>query len=274
MQRLTCLGIGGVARSFEEAFAHTVRIRRLDVKSISRVPDSVEEMDVGFTFPRREALPTRIKRLHMAMSEKDVAQLDSFKSLPDLEEIEFYDSPGSVPMFNGLRALRKLQVLRLNDRHAVLTDAMMRGLGQMTQLRVLVIGDHNTTYVTDAGMAELGRLRELRELGLSSMGPVDAKRYEVLGHLSNLLRLTLVVGFEDENSLNTVLSYVASMRGLESLSLAARSLNDTQLSELAALKNLRCLDISGCAGYSDRGLATLMQSLPKLTTVHFAISPK
>jgi hypothetical protein len=109
-----------------------------------------------------------------------IAKCSVLKTLPIYNATQISDRG-----LEHLQALRELEYLNLGgdgSKSSRITDAGLKTIGRMTQLRRLVLDDLS---LTDAGLDEIGKLTNLRLLVLGRLSITDAG----LKHLTNLAQL-------------------------------------------------------------------------------------
>lgn len=189
---------------------------------------------------------------------------------------------------SGIRALRDLPSLTRLELHEAtrITDAGVAQLPRLASLTELRMTD---SYVTDAGLWDIARAREIHTLRLENCNVLDGSG---LGHLAELPRLRNLglsrsrhIGDEGLRALKRIqrlrtlelrncsisdagLVHVGELRHLESLTLGA-SLRITSggLRSLGRLERLADLDLAWCQKVGDLGLMHL-KSLENLTSLN------
>jgi hypothetical protein len=113
------------------------------------------------------------------------------------------------------------------------------------------------TKVTDAGLAHLAALQELRQLDLSETNVTDAG----LTHLANLRQLRwLLLG--KTHVTDAGLAHLANLRELQTLDLYGTDVRGPGLTSLAGLRELRDVDVGGTyAGNSSHEWEGLLERL-------------
>jgi len=271
LPQLERLAIFGVASPEEPGFRLLTNIVALSLGTSCGVPDSILDFDMPNYFRKGTPLPKHLQRVTIEVGEEDAKELEDFSSLPDLREFVLADGAVNATL-NELVALRSLQTLAIYGNCSPVDDATLRAIARHPQLHSFTIWEHMGPGFTDIGMAELAHLPELRQLSLANLAQVTESGFAILGHLKYLRDLSL--DLHSANSSDPALSCMASLDKLETLALHFNTLSDAQLLKLASLKNLRSLDITGCSGYTDQGLAALMQKLPQLNSVKITLAPQ
>ena len=154
----------------------------------------------------------------------------------------------------GLRELRlsMMQPLRV-------TDAALRSLAGLTQLRVFEAG---ATPFTDAGIAHLAPLANMEELWLDFNDRLGDASMIAIAKMTKLriLRFHGARGITD-----TGIAAIAGLRSLEDLQLGYAGLTNAGMTTIGEFANLRTLDLQHTQ-ISDTGLANL-KGLKKLTWI-------
>jgi internalin A len=147
-------------------------------------------------------------------------------------------------------------VTGVNLRGSWVTDMDLRLLAEYADLTTL---DLSLTRVTDQGMAELKKLRNVTDLNLyyaeyvTDQGVAAIKDWKKLKHLN----------LHGTKSSDTALEHIAGITSLESLDVGSTLMTDVGLERLAPLTNLKALTMGGNE-LGDAGLQALRQ-LPTLT---------
>jgi len=190
--------------------------------------------------------------------------------LPALRELEVAFDQAKHDEIGDITGLEKLQSLTLTSQCRAFDDDDITRLAEMRQLAALTIEAGSST--TAIGMKALGGMVNLRRLVL--------KRFLMTtSGLANIWKLTKleVLGLDVpqgtlDASQEKAMAGIASLSELKELSLTG-TMTDAALKNLAALKKLRRLDLSGSQGFTDAGLAELVKALPELKTLVWSCSP-
>ena len=148
------------------------------------------------------------------------------------------------------------RVTGVNLRGSWVTDTDLRRLAEYPDLSTL---DLSLTRVTDQGMAELRKLRNVTDLNLyfaeyiTDQGVAAIKDWKKLKHLN----------LHGTKSSDTALEHIAGIASLESLDVGSTLMTDVGLERLTTLTNLKELTMGGNE-LGDAGLQALRQ-LPGLT---------
>jgi Leucine-rich repeat (LRR) protein len=192
--------------------------------------------------------------------------LDWLGSLPELRELTLDRAIEKDLM--TLPDLPSLRTLELTGQHGVISNESLKvivsRLPHLESLRTMT-----GWFVTDTGMEPLRKMTSLRRLELEYTFGLSEKGLASIGELEDLR--VLHVGLPDESRqgpVADVVARIASLKELEELWLGG-NLSDESLGHLASLKKLRSLDLTGCEGFTDEALASLMDELPRLTTLTY-----
>jgi hypothetical protein len=165
-----------------------------------------------------------------------------------------------------ISGLEKLQVLNLSDRKRSLR------YGSLAYPEKITNDDRPfaDSVVTDAGLAQIGRLTNLTALNLGSRNSLDsphkmfAIRGEGLAHLSGLTKLTHLV--IDSAVLNGEgLRQIGALTNLRTLHIRSGAFNESDLKHLTGLTNLETISFTD-APIGILGLSPLKQ-LPNLYSI-------
>lgn len=208
----------------------------------SRVNDAALAHIAGFTTLKRLSI-TSIPIA--STSEITDAGLAHLGRLVDLEELTL--QAGNRVTDTGLQPLNRLSKLRLlNLSYGQPGDAGFAVLGQLTSLEDLVVSaPDNQSRISDAGLARLIGLKNLRRLILPQLPAVSDDGLQSIGKLA----------------------------ALEDLTLNGSQITDAGLSNLAHLTHLKSLSLSQTPGITGSGLVHLQGAtgLEKLTLAETAV---
>jgi Leucine-rich repeat (LRR) protein len=250
-----------------------------------RFPPRLEHLDVNLDEPppggklnMGQPLPKSLKSIYLFLSadwmgdDRPPADLGWLAALPELREVTLWGAVGKeIRAVAGLERLSALTVTGICT-GGFFGDEQMERLTALKQLTSLVI-DRNLVSVTDAGMAELGEFPRLRRLELTYLPDITAAGLAPIWKMSGLEVLSLwLPGATPDGSVEKALAGISALTSLQELTLQGK-VTDKTLSNLAQLKKLRRLDLSGCQGYTDEGLAALVKSLPELKEVRWSYRP-
>jgi hypothetical protein len=165
------------------------------------------------------------------------------------------------------------------------TDLDMAQLGNLSQIDTLVV---DLTDVSDAGLAQLERLRNLRWLTISTHPPCSTdellRRLKVLPHLrglnldrsdvtdaglrhlKGLIHLELL-GLEGTGLTDDDIIYLNGLTSLRHLYLDGTRISDKGLVDLEHLVNLKSLRLKGTS-VSGSGVRSLQKALPHVRVSH------
>jgi Leucine-rich repeat (LRR) protein len=136
------------------------------------------------------------------------------------------------------------------------TDTDLRKLAEYPELTML---DLSLTRITDEGMAELKKLRNITDLNLYYAEYVTDQGVAAIKDWKKLKRLNL----HGTKSSDTALEHIAGITSLESIDVGSTLMTDVGLERLNTLTNLKELTMGGNE-LGDAGLQALRQ-LPTLT---------
>jgi RNA polymerase sigma factor (sigma-70 family) len=177
------------------------------------------------------------------------ATVNEIRELKGVERLRARPDDGKV-VVEGLGGLANLRELELGQ----VEDAGLQEIGKLKNLRVLKL---NAWRVSAEGLKELKGLKELRRLELNDLRNVGAG-LTVLVELENLEQLSLKGGIDD-----AVLKHVAKIKHLRVLHLTNNQVTDEGLTELTCLPNLRQVFLRNTRG-TDTGIADLKKAVPGL----------
>ena len=143
---------------------------------------SLSGEEAGDAELRHAAKIKTLTRVNLAGSHVTAEGIASLKSLQSLEELDISETPyadGALAVVAQFPALRTLHVRRCDW----LDDADLSGLAGAKSLEQLVVLD---SPITDRGLSELGNLRRLTHLWLSSCEQITD---DGIAHLDGLSRL-------------------------------------------------------------------------------------
>jgi len=244
-----------------------------------RLPDGLQRLEMPDTVAERLDLGKISKKLEcvgLYISLEDPTWLtrkgvEWLGSLPNLKElILVMPKDDEIRSIAGLTALRGLA---LTGECGFVSDEGMKALTGLQQLESLKIDSGSPSKMTDVGMGVLRSLTNLRRLDILYAPNITSKGLSGIWELKQLRVLGLhLEGKAFKGHVDDVLAHVADLSELEELTIEA-TLTDEGLKMLAGLKKLRRLDLTGCTGYTDDGLASLMKALPALEVVKISYRP-
>lgn len=176
--------------------------------------------------------------------------------ITSLGRLTSLDLTGSNISDIDLEQLQKMTLIQLHLAETAITDAGMQQIARMKQLMLLNI---ENTNVGDAGIEHIAEMPTLGDMRLrgTRITNVGIRR---LQSLKKLWRLSLG-GSEIKDE--TVIQ-LANLRFVSSLSLHDASISDAGLKPLAAMRKLKQLTLAG-TNVTEKGVAELKRSLPNLT---------
>jgi hypothetical protein len=170
-----------------------------------------------------------------------------------------FDNKNVLPCDDLLARISRLpgpKMLLLMETQA--TDEGLRHVGKMSGLEELFIW--NASSVTDAGVAHLARLKNLKNVHINHSNLTDASLV-LLSSLPSIETLSLQENhFTDEGLVR--LTGKERLKGLY-IGLGAPRITDAGLPHLRDFKNLEILDVQN-SQVTARGLEELIKGLPKL----------
>ena len=132
------------------------------------------------------------------------------RSMPELRELDLYDSD--------------------------VTDASLASIGRLSKLTTVRLSGPK---VTDAGVAHLSNLRDLEVLQLGQVTVTD----EGLKHIQHLKKLR-ILNFDSDRITDAGLAHIAGLTNLEHLLINSSAITDAGLAHIAGLTKLQSLDLS------------------------------
>lgn len=240
------------------------KLKKLEVLLFQMVNLKFDELDVL-------ADPKRIRSLElMAGTDGDLVHLKGFENLESLALNAVYHNQFSLFGDGAIEALRPLKKLRRLDlKHAKVTDAGMRSLGEFTELRELNLAD---TKVTDRGIRDLAKLSNLERLDLSRtfstgselaafrnlerLDHADAPLGEAGGKVLDTLRKLTHLNLARTPLTATAFRSIAGLPSLVTLDLTKTPVADAVLKEMKSLPTLRRLVLDSTL-VTDEGVETL-----------------
>ncbi len=197
------------------------------------------------------------------VGERKASDLTWLKTLPNLAELELLDPlPEDFESILALTHLRRL-ALTSNGRGVSVTEKQIENLDKLGQLESLTL---LLECRTGAALGAIAEIKGLRELKIGAARPGITKLWALSGLEKLSLWLPEAVG---GTAVDDPLLGIGALSELKEMTLRG-TVTDGGLKNLAGLKKLTLLDLSGCDGFSDVGLAELVKSLPELKTVFWA----
>ena len=177
-----------------------------------------------------------LERLTLSCKNVTIAGLSHLNELPDIVDLKVrnikYDNSGLD--ISGLSKLQKLRLTLSHKGNGFVRDEDMACLKKLKHLRRLVFGDISSSVITDAGIAYLKDLPDMRFLFCGSPYLTDKS-----------------------------LCYLANMKTLESLTIAG-NFTDDGLCYLEHLTALHHLKIYSANNFNPAALEKLKEKLPNL----------
>jgi hypothetical protein len=185
--------------------------------------------------------------------------------LTNLRALDFNSARFTVAGLPSLGRLTRLETLSFS--YATGMDAALESLKPLTQLSHL--GCHSCSGITDAGLAHLCGLKNLKYLRLHSgdrpdSGQKDGRRVTDAG-LRYLRGMTRLVSLDltSQRITDAGLEHLQGLAQLEELRLAGSGITDAGLKHVQGLKHLKILDLSETV-VTAAARAALKAKLPKL----------
>jgi internalin A len=222
--------------------------------------------DAGFKYVRGM---TELKHVAMPIrgSKLTAASLESLKGLTGLRGIYFTNNPpltdSDLVHLKGLTGLQTLQI-PTSPRSAI-TDAGLANLRNMVDMRELIM---NGVKLTSDGLTSLRGMTRLTDLWIAG------SRVEDLAPIGNLTGMHVLL-ISNSPITDAGLAPVAGFTALERLALASTPISDSGLKHLQGLTNLADLDLYKTR-VTDAGLPDLtgLTSLQNLTLASTGVTDK
>ncbi|MDZ4286832.1 MAG: protein kinase, partial [Prosthecobacter sp.] len=187
--------------------------------------------------------------------------LEKLASLPLLKTATFNltgFTDAGVKSMAGAKGLEKLGLEATK-----ITDEGLRGLGSFPLLGNLSLKNCQSLYGTT--IASWEDKSAVKQLNLSFCPRLKA---EALADIAGLTQLTELSVEFDNAVTDETLKALAPLTKLNRLNVALTPVTGTGLAALRACTNLTFLNVGGTTPISAAGLATIVESLPQLTTMH------
>jgi len=234
-----------------------------------RFPDGVRKITAPLALAERldvASAPKRLRALQIVLlRQDDRVSMSGLAGLSGLQEVTIKDYSNKDNAVAEITRLKQVRSLTIAGGCARIQNRSVRAIGNMRQLKSLRIG--NASLVTVAGIRSLMGLRNLRALCLHEVAREAARGLGRIGQLESLRRFELGSRPGQQVAVSELLADVKSLRQVIDLTLIGMLVTDGWLEELVVLRGLEKIDISQCTGYTNRGIETLMRSLPKLKVV-------
>ena len=261
----------------------------LDLFSTATTDDHLKDLK------RFESL-TRLSLIDTRVTDKGMANLTGF---PRLTGVDVFSTAVTAAGMRELRPLKELREFRVADNGLhELGDAELRAAGQFPKLQSLSVSGREMTdagvkeiaglsslrvlrlrgsnkppgadgihryqppALTDAALRNIGTLKELRVLGLSTSGASDAGFKELAG-LKQLTRLDLNYTLLTDAGLKEL----GGLTNLTHLSLAETKVTDAGLAVIKGFKSLTSLQLP--RGVTDAGLKEIREALPECKVTRY-----
>lgn len=182
------------------------------------------------------------------------AGLRHLSALPNLRTVCVRGLKGNGAGFRYLRALEHLGI-----DEGFLGDADLREL--VTNNKGLTVLELTSTKITNGGLAEIGRLSELRALSVAGSEIDDSG-------LENLREMKLyVLDVGNTNVTDEGMRSIVRLESLRELNLRKTSVSDVGLAKLATLKSIVIIDIRE-TNVTKNGVEDLRKKLPDARIIH------
>jgi hypothetical protein len=193
---------------------------------------------------------------------EEIADFEWFQKLPCLRELALEWPRGKeIRLLTGIQGLRKLVLTK----GGWLVNDDMVALWKCNQLEELVI-EQCGQDVGDDGMRRISAMNNLRRLELGWAGAATPAMLAGLWRLGKLQTLGVTL---PENTKRDDMQGIGNLHRLHELRLYG-IVSDEILAEIKQLKGLQKLYL-GCEGYSDAGLARLVDELPELRMLQWSV---
>ena len=194
----------------------------------------------GYRYGQRKSLVRRIQK-----AGGDVTFQDRW-FLPRVEEAYLAGQDNADPLVQELWRFRSLKMLRIQS--SFVSDESLRVLAGMKDLQEL---DLNWTSVSDAGIAHLTKLPNLKSIMFIKLNPPFNKAYchpsqltdKTIEHLAKIPSLEKIIFWGSELG-DADFAKLKSCENLKELWLIDSGLNNQTISGLRELKSLKYLDLS------------------------------
>jgi internalin A len=202
---------------------------------------------------------TELRDLNLGFTGITGSGLEKLKGLDKLEKLDLESVPNlTADDIDHLKALPCLHTLSIED--VTLTDAGLARVAEIKQLKELCLG---RTKTTDAGLALLEPLHQLEELDIWSTEITDAGVVH-LKVLTSLKGLDLSYNrITDEG-----LRHLQELPQLETLSLMRTKVTDIGLAHLNTLTHLKSLSLDQTL-VTEESVRKLRQTLPNCKISYF-----
>ncbi|MDX1564453.1 MAG: hypothetical protein R3236_03555 [Phycisphaeraceae bacterium] len=157
---------------------------------------------------------------------------------------------------DGVRTNDERRVVQLRLFNMDITDTDMKAIGDMDQVKVLLL---NGTKISDRGMLHLVNLERLEELDVSSTKVTGRGMLPLRGH-KNLKRLSMAFN----NVQDAGAAVLARLPALEYLKLSETKVGDRGVIALRHLKHLKTLELYN-APVTEKTLEQFERARPELT---------
>ncbi|MBX9695053.1 MAG: protein kinase [Cyanobacteria bacterium] len=193
-----------------------------------------------------------LQRLRLSGTKVSGAGLSNLKQLPKLKALSI-TSLSITP--EGYDALSTLSLNELHASRSPLSDKDLAKISTISSLKELMI---YSTKITDDGLKEIGSLKALERLDLSSNSQLTSQALVNLQPLRNLQELNLRYDHIDNEGLHALLD----LPNLAKLYLDGTDIDDQGLIALAKIPGLKEVTINGCTRVTTQGISELRKNCP------------
>lgn len=177
------------------------------------------------------------------ITDAGIAYLTRMRSL---KKLDIGSSQVSDKGLGYLKQIKTLEHLELPQDQYNISDAGLAHLGELSNLKVLQVSrlhyggrDRNKIYYTDAGLAQLAKLKALEELHIGSIGITDAG----MDHVAKLTNLKMLHMFGCDNVTDKGVAKLTTLKSLKDLDISHSKLTFAGLASLNSMTSLIRLDV-------------------------------
>jgi len=249
-EKLEYLHIGGT--DFTDAgMVHLSKLKKLKVLHFTTAPRVTDKGLAELkSLKQLERLSLRSKKVTIS----GLSHLNAFKNLTDLEVGRFEQDNSGLDI-SGLIKLERLNFELFRKGSDSVRDEDLACLVKLKNLRRLVIGGVKSSTVTDAGIAHLKDLPNMRELFCGSPYLTD-KSLSYLANMKTLYSLTITGNFTDEG-----LGFLEELKALHHLKIYSSN-NFSPKAKERLLNNLPNMRPSSFTAEQDREIKKISKNNP------------
>lgn len=259
------------------------------------LPPKLEEIYLSVDASKKMTFPEWLRKvpsikihLRSEFGEWKTNACESLKSLSNRLAVTTGHFQGDwSPLLTLLDGIDSMHTLEILCGCPIRIKQGLEHLARFTQLENLTLvtgcdvgvdmGDEES-FIAGQGNADIRVLQDLVNLQKLKLGRLNTENEKRLTFLRKLKELrTLDVTLHDKDSgisFEQVVDVLQDLNNFEELSIHSAVINDAGLMNLIKLKKLRRLDLTECGGYTDEGLAKLMDESPSLQTVIRSYGPE